>query len=58
MPRMRVNGAELYYEEHGAGGETIVFAHGLLWSGWMFARQVEAFAGRYRCITSAWPGRQ
>jgi 3-oxoadipate enol-lactonase len=36
MPIIRVNGAALYYEEHGTGPETIVFAHGLLWSCRMF----------------------
>lgn len=51
MPTMRVNGAKIYYEEQGSGSETIVFAHGLLWSGEMFANQVCAFQDRYRCIT-------
>ncbi|MBI4558031.1 MAG: alpha/beta fold hydrolase [Candidatus Hydrogenedentes bacterium] len=51
MPRMRVNGAEIYYEEHGIGPESIVFAHGLLWSGRMFDDQVNALKDRYRCIT-------
>jgi hypothetical protein len=30
MPHLIVNGARLYYEEHGAGQETVIFAHGLL----------------------------
>ena len=51
MPTLHVNGANLYYEEHGAGHETIVFAHGLLWSGRMFDAQVAALQDRYRCIT-------
>ncbi|MCA9023779.1 MAG: alpha/beta hydrolase [Planctomycetaceae bacterium] len=51
MPVLKVNGAELYYEEHGSGAETIVFAHGLLWSGLMFEKQVAALKDRYRCIT-------
>ena len=51
MPRLKVNGADLYYEETGSGPETVVFAHGLLWSGRLFDRQVEALAPRYRCIT-------
>ncbi len=51
MPKLQVNGAAIYYEEHGAGPETIVFAHGLLWSGRMFEYQVEALKDRYRCIT-------
>lgn len=50
MARLRVNGADLHYEESGAGPESIVFAHGLLFSGRMFADQVEALRDRYRCI--------
>ncbi len=51
MPRIQVNGAELYYEQHSTGAETIVFAHGLLWSGRMFDDQVNALQDRYRCVT-------
>ena len=51
MPTLQVNGATLWYEEHGSGPETVVFAHGLLWSGRMFDAQVAALADRYRCIT-------
>ncbi|HEV2474197.1 MAG TPA: alpha/beta fold hydrolase [Chthonomonadales bacterium] len=40
----------LYYEEQGSGSETIVFAHGLLWSGRMFDDQVAALKDRYRCV--------
>lgn len=50
MPTIRVNGAELHYRDDGAGPQTIVFAHGLLWSGWMFDEQVAALADRYRCV--------
>jgi pimeloyl-ACP methyl ester carboxylesterase len=50
MPIIRVNGAALYYEEHGTGPETIVFAHGLLWSCRMFDAQVALFQERYRCV--------
>jgi len=50
MPIIRVNGAALYYEEHGTGSETIVFAHGLLWSCRMFDAQVALFKERYRCV--------
>jgi pimeloyl-ACP methyl ester carboxylesterase len=50
MPRTRVNGVELHYEERGSG-VPLVFSHGLLWSGRMFDAQVEALASRYRCIT-------
>lgn len=51
MPHIRINGANLYYEEHGAGDTTIVFAHGLLWSGRMFSDQVAVLKDQYRCIT-------
>ena len=50
MPIIRVNGAALYYEEHGTGPETIVFAHGLLWSCRMFDAQVALLKERYRCV--------
>lgn len=50
MPVIHVNGAALYYEEHGAGSESIVFAHGLLWSCRMFNAQVALFKERYRCV--------
>lgn len=48
--RVRVNGAELYYEEQGTGSETIFFSHGLLWSCRMFDDQIAALKDRYRCI--------
>lgn len=51
MPTITINGAEIYYEDTGQGEETIVFSHGLLWSGRMFQAQVAALQGRYRCIT-------
>lgn len=51
MPTMRVNGAELYFEDTGGEGEPIIFGHGLLWSGRMFDAQVAALRDRYRCVT-------
>jgi 3-oxoadipate enol-lactonase len=51
MPQLRINGAEIHYEEDGKGRETIVFAHGLLFSGRMFESQVQALRDRYRCVT-------
>jgi pimeloyl-ACP methyl ester carboxylesterase len=53
---MFINGARLYYEEHGSGPQTVIFAHGLLWSGQMFAQQVEVLQQRYRCVTFDWRG--
>ncbi len=50
MPKIKVNGTELYYEEHGNGAETVVFSHGLLWSCRMFDKQVDALKDRYRVI--------
>lgn len=51
MPKLQINNAEIYFKEHGAGPETIVFGHGLLWSGRMFDNQVNALKDQYRCIT-------
>ena len=51
MPTLHANGATLWYEAHGAGPETVVFAHGLLWSGRMFDAQVAGLSGRFRCVT-------
>ena len=51
MPIAEINGARLHYELRGSGPETILFAHGLLWSGDMFAHQVAALESAYRCLT-------
>jgi pimeloyl-ACP methyl ester carboxylesterase len=51
MAKASINGVELYYEDTGGGGPPVVFSHGLLWSGRMFADQVKALRGRYRCIS-------
>jgi len=51
MPYLRVNGVKLYYRTYGNGPETIVFSHGLLWSGKMFKEQAAALQDRYRIIT-------
>jgi 3-oxoadipate enol-lactonase len=51
MPKITINGCQLHYEDTGSGTETIVFAHGLLWSGRMFDAQVAALSDRYRCVT-------
>ncbi|WP_299353282.1 alpha/beta fold hydrolase [uncultured Shimia sp.] len=51
MPHIQVNGTNMHYTDTGQGAETLVFSHGLLWSGEMFEAQVAAFRDRYRCIT-------
>ena len=50
MPRITVNGVDLFYEDTGGPGEPIVFSHGLLWNTALFAPQVAALKGRYRCV--------
>ncbi len=51
MPKQTLGGAGIWYEDTGSGTQTIVFAHGLLWSGAMYAPQVAALRDRYRCVT-------
>lgn len=50
MPKLHVNGVELYYEDEGSGPDTILFTHSLLFSGRMFDAQVAALKDRYRCV--------
>lgn len=40
----------MHYIDKGTGVETIVFSHGLLFSGRMFDDQIEHFKDRYRCV--------
>jgi len=53
MPFIAINGCDYYYEIHdnSSAKETIVFSHGLLWSGKMFWKQVEYLKTRYKIIT-------
>lgn len=44
------NGCEYFFEEHGTGQETVVFAHDLFMSGRAWHNQLRALRGRYRCI--------
>jgi len=57
VPIIELNDTRLYYEDTGPGstGETIAFSHGLLWGTELFAPQIAALRGRYRCI--AWDHR-
>ncbi len=50
MPNIRVNAAELYYEDTGSGDEAILFAPGLAWGSLIFRQQVAALRERYRCV--------
>jgi pimeloyl-ACP methyl ester carboxylesterase len=50
MPYANVNGQRLYYEDTGGTGPAIIFSHGLLLDGTMFAPQVAALRDKYRCI--------
>ncbi len=52
MPKIKVNGVELYYEDTGGiGKEVIVFSHDLLLNCRMFDAQVAALSARFRCIS-------
>ncbi len=52
MPRLSVRDTELHYEDTGPGssGQTVVFAHGLLWNTELFAHQARALSASYRSI--------
>ncbi len=59
MPIAHVNGADVHYTDTGfppgkPDAATVVFGHGLLFSGWMFSHQVEALEDDYRCVTIDW----
>ena len=49
MPKVSVNGIQLYYESHGQG-PAIVFAHGRGGNHLSWWRQVPAFSENHRCI--------
>lgn len=62
MPTLTAeDGAIVAYSDTGlpaAGPDapTVVFGHGLLFSGWMFSAQIEALRDRYRCVAIDWRG--
>ena len=61
MPLIEVNGAKINIEDTEApagrpDAPTVVFGHGLLFSGRMFDDQVDRLAPRYRCVTIDWRG--
>jgi pimeloyl-ACP methyl ester carboxylesterase len=55
MSIAEVNGRRVAYEDTGGDGPVVVFSHGLLMDREMFAPQVEALRGEFRCIS--WDGR-
>ncbi|HVO31190.1 MAG TPA: alpha/beta fold hydrolase [bacterium] len=58
MPDITVRGARLHYTDEGPATPrgTILFLHGLLWSGWMFGPQARALSSQWRCIRLDWRG--
>ncbi|MEO6885841.1 MAG: alpha/beta hydrolase [Jatrophihabitantaceae bacterium] len=61
MPMLTTNGATIAYTDTGApaavpDAPTIVFGHGLLFSGWMFSAQIAALQDNYRCVAIDWRG--
>ncbi|MCW2498030.1 alpha/beta fold hydrolase [Jatrophihabitans sp.] len=61
MPSLSSNGATVAYSDSGAPAAnpqapTIVFGHGLLFSGWMFTDQITALQSEYRCVAIDWRG--
>lgn len=51
MPTAEVNGHALYYEDSGGPGRPVLFSHGFLMDHEMWAPQVDALSGEFRCIT-------
>ncbi|MBW7933530.1 MAG: alpha/beta fold hydrolase [Gemmatimonadaceae bacterium] len=50
MPHFTINGVSFFYEDTGGPDPAIVFSHGLLMSSRMFAAQIDALRGQFRCI--------
>ena len=50
MPHQQINGTELFYEDTGGGGETILFHHGYTGSHDTWAQIVEGLRDRFRCV--------
>ena len=55
MPSANINGRDIFYQDTGGAGPVIIFSHGLMMDHLMFAPQVEALRGTWRCI--AWDER-
>ena len=50
MPFASVNGQQLYYEDTVGTGPVVIFSHGNLMNHGMWAAQVEALRGEFRCV--------
>ena len=50
MPKINVNGAELYYELHGSGNEVVVLNNGVIASTATWANQLPALTPHYRVL--------
>ena len=55
MLSAHINGRDIFYQDTGGAGPVVIFSHGLLMDHEMFAPQVEALGGAWRCI--AWDER-
>jgi 3-oxoadipate enol-lactonase len=55
MPFASVSGQQLYFEDTAGDGPVVVFSHGNLMNREMWAAQVEALRGEFRCV--AWDER-
>ncbi len=51
MPVAEVNGQRINYADTGGDGPAIIWSHGFLMDHTMFAPQVEALSGDYRCVS-------
>ncbi|MDB5483948.1 MAG: hydrolase, alpha/beta fold family [Caulobacteraceae bacterium] len=51
MAFAEINGHRIHYIDSGGAGLAVLFSHGFSLDHTMFDAQVEALAGRYRCIT-------
>ena len=56
MPHLNVNGTDLFYQVEGEGQETVVFAHGLLFSSEMFRSQIDHFKKKFKCVSIDFKG--
>jgi len=50
MSKIRINDANIYYEEHGEGSETVFLIHGMFMNCRMYDQQIAALKDRYRVV--------